>query len=71
MIKEITLNDKFPDIVEWNKIAKKYGLLNSESIKYISLLDWKMLEIKINRETKMPSYQRYNSETEIKKLVKK
>ena len=31
---------EFPSIPEWNKYAKEKGLLNSESIKYISGLNW-------------------------------
>ena len=31
---------KFPSIPEWNKFAKEKDLLNSESIKYISGLNW-------------------------------
>ena len=31
---------EFPSIPEWNKYAKEKDLLNSESIKYISGLNW-------------------------------
>ena len=45
---EITTNfNKFPTIAEWNKYAKEKGLLNSESIKYISGLNWHELRSRI------------------------
>ena len=34
---------KFPSIEEWNKYAKEKYLLNSESLKYISGLNWHKL----------------------------
>ena len=40
-LKEITRKkEKFPTIQEWNKYAKKHELLSSESIKYISGVNW-------------------------------
>ena len=38
---------EFPAIDTWNKIAKEKNLLNSESIKYISCLNWNELREKI------------------------
>ncbi|MCI8362293.1 MAG: aspartyl-phosphate phosphatase Spo0E family protein [Clostridia bacterium] len=50
-LKELTIEkEKFPSAEEWNKYAKEYGLLCSESMKYISMLDWNYLRVKINRE---------------------
>lgn len=50
-LKELTKeNEKFPSAEEWNKYAKKHSLLCSESMKYISMLDWNYLRVKINRE---------------------
>ena len=47
-IKKLTIeNGEFPTIEEWNKIAKDHVLLNSESIKYISNLNWNELREKI------------------------
>ena len=44
------MNNKFPDIEEWDKYAKENNLLSSESIKYISMLEWKYLRLKVNKE---------------------
>lgn len=41
---------KFPTIDEWNKYAKDNLLLNSESIKYISGLDWNKLRDRIKKD---------------------
>ena len=38
---------------ELKKNAREYGLLSAESIKYISMLDWKYLRVKVNREINM------------------
>lgn len=47
-LKRLTIeNGEFPTIEEWNKIAKVNDLLNSESIKYISNLNWNELREKI------------------------
>lgn len=46
-------NDRFPEVGEWNKYAREYDLLSSESIKYMSMLDWKYLRVKVNREINM------------------
>lgn len=46
-------NGKFPNSEEWNKYAKENNLLSSESIKYISTLDWTYLRVKVNREINM------------------
>lgn len=40
-------NGEFPSIEEWNRLAKERVLLNSESIKYISTLNWHELREKI------------------------
>ena len=39
--------DKFPTTEEWNKYAKEKELINSESIKYISGLNWHNLRNRI------------------------
>lgn len=41
---------KFPTIDEWNKYAKENMLLNSESIKYISGLNWHKLKDRIKKD---------------------
>ena len=41
---------KFPTIDEWNRYAKENMLLNSESIKYISGLDWNKLRDRIKKD---------------------
>lgn len=41
---------EFPTISEWNKYAKENYLLNSESIKYMSGLDWNRLRSRIKKE---------------------
>lgn len=50
-LKELTKEkEKFPSVEEWNKYAKENYLLSTESMKYISMLDWNYLRAKINRE---------------------
>lgn len=50
-LKEFTKeNGKFPSAEEWNKYAMENNLLSSESIKYVSMLDWTYLRVKVNRE---------------------
>lgn len=50
-IKETTkIFTKFSTVKEWNKYAKEKYLLNSESIKYISGLNWHQLRIRILSE---------------------
>lgn len=51
--KNTIVNQKFPEVSQWNKYAREYGLLSAESIKYISMLDWKYLRVKVNREINM------------------
>ena len=47
-LKKLTIeNGEFPSIERWNKYAKDNVLLNSESIKYISNLNWNELREKI------------------------
>lgn len=47
-IKNYTIEKgEFPTIDIWNQIAKEKNLLNSESIKYISCLNWNELREKI------------------------
>ena len=41
---------KFPTIEEWNYYAKENGLLNSESLKYISGNDWHELRNAISSQ---------------------
>lgn len=41
---------KFPSVDEWNKYAKENLLLNSESIKYISGLNWHKLKDRIKND---------------------
>ncbi len=65
MLKEMMITKKrFPMVEEWNDYAQKTGLLNSESIKYISRLEWHFLEIKLKRETNMKCYAKWKSEYE-------
>lgn len=50
-LKRITIkNNKFPELEEWNKYAKENNLLSSESMKYISMMEWKYLRLKIKRQ---------------------
>ena len=50
-LKELTRkNGKFLSAEEWNKYAMKNNFLSSEAIKYISMLDWTYLRVKVNRE---------------------
>lgn len=46
-------NNRFPTVAEWNTYAKENRLLSSESMKYVSKLNWDYLEIKVNREINM------------------
>ena len=41
---------KFPTIDEWNKYAKENMLLNSESIKFMSGLNWHKLKDRIKND---------------------
>ena len=41
---------KFTTVGEWNRYAKENMLLNSESIKYISGLDWNKLRDRIKKD---------------------
>lgn len=45
--------NEFPFVDEWNKYAKEKYLLNSESLKYISGLNWHKLKDKIKKEMKI------------------
>lgn len=50
-LKRITIeNNRFPELEEWNKYAKENNLLSSESMKYISMMEWKYLKLKIKRQ---------------------
>ena len=47
-LKQITIDfGSFPTVEEWNYFAKENTLLSSESIKYISQLNWHELREKI------------------------
>lgn len=50
---------EFPTIDEWNKYAKENYLLNSESIKYISGLDWNKLRNQIKKEMNIKSRKKF------------
>lgn len=50
---------EFPTINEWNKYAKEKYLLNSESIKYISGLDWNKLRNQIKKEMNIKSRKKF------------
>ncbi len=53
-IKKLTVQlKKFPSVEQWNAYAKQNYLLSSESMKYISKLNWKYLSIKVEREINM------------------
>ena len=41
---------KFPTVKEWNEFAKEKVLLSSESIKYISGVNWHVLRNRIKLE---------------------
>lgn len=45
--------NEFSSVNEWNKYAKEKYLLNSESLKYISGLNWHKLKDKIKKEMKI------------------
>lgn len=44
---------KFPTVQEWNKYVKENRLLSTESIKYIAMLEWNYIQIKVERELNM------------------
>lgn len=46
-VKDIT---EFPTKTQWSKYATKHGCLNTESMRYISMLDWRHLEKRIRME---------------------
>lgn len=48
--KKAKKSKKFPSIEDWNKYAKENDLLSSESIKYISGINWHELRIRILSE---------------------
>ena len=50
-LRKITkLFSKFPSVDEWNKYAKDNMLLNSESIKFMSGLNWHKLKDRIKND---------------------
>lgn len=50
-LKKLTIKNKeFPELEEWNCYAKENNLLSSESIKYISMLEWKYLKLKVKKD---------------------
>ena len=50
-LKQITIDfGSFPTVKEWNYFAKENTLLSSESIKYISQLNWNELREKVLHE---------------------
>lgn len=54
MLKTFTIElNKFPTVEQWNTYAKENFLLSSESMKYISKLNWKYLSVKVEREINM------------------
>ncbi len=42
--------ERFPTVQEWTKFAKENNFLSHVSLEYISKLNWKYLEIKVERE---------------------
>lgn len=44
---------EFPTVEEWNQYAKTNYLLNSESLKYISGMNWHKLKNKTKQEMKL------------------
>lgn len=51
LLRNITRNfSKYPTIEEWNKYAKEKNLLCSESIKYITGINWHELRSRIKSE---------------------
>ncbi len=53
LVKLTMQNNKFPSLEEWNKYAKENNLLSSESIKCISMLEWKYLKLKVNKQIRI------------------
>lgn len=50
LIKMTIKNGKFPELEEWNKYAKENHLLSTESMKYITKLEWKYIRLRVNKE---------------------
>lgn len=46
------IEDEFPNIVEWNKIAQEEGYLSSVSLEYIENCNWRELRKKLVTEIK-------------------
>ena len=42
--------ERFPTVQEWTKFAKENNFLSHVSLEYIAKLNWKYLEIKVERE---------------------
>lgn len=50
LIKMTIKNGKFPELEEWNEYAKENHLLSTESMKYITKLEWKYIRLRVNKE---------------------
>ncbi|MCI8362231.1 MAG: aspartyl-phosphate phosphatase Spo0E family protein [Clostridia bacterium] len=50
LIKMTIKNGKFPELEEWNKYAKENYLLSTESMKYITKVEWKYIRLRVNKE---------------------
>ncbi len=53
LVKLTVQNNKFPSLEEWNEYARENNLLSSESMKYISMLEWKYLKLKVNKQIRI------------------
>lgn len=50
-LKDVTIQlQRFPSVQEWNKFAKENNCLSHVSLEYVSRLNWKYLEIRVERE---------------------
>lgn len=49
-LKRYTREKEFPSVQEWDKYAKENELMSSESIKFLSRMDWNKLRNKIKAE---------------------
>lgn len=49
--------EKFPSVGQWNKFAKENNYLSNVSLEYISQLNWKYLQIKVEREKNMKNFK--------------
>ena len=53
LVKLTVQNNKFPSLEEWNEYARENNLLSAESMYYISMLEWKYLKLKVNKQIRI------------------